>query len=158
MCDVEKRKAYQAEYYQKNTKHIAVQHAEYREKNKKHIAAYREKNKERIATTISVCMKRRMLTLRTQFYDMYGLKKEGHEHGVCSCLGCGTDLVDFGTISHIDGSGAQHREFTNGSALKIIKEALAIYNPARFAAECYNCNLAAAKNDGVCPHKSKTPR
>jgi len=155
---------YGAEYREKNKEHIAARGAEYYKKNKKRIVAYREKNKERRAPRdamyreknkerIAARNAKRYHSLRIQFNDMYGLKKEGHEHGVCTCCK-EADLMLFGTVSHIDGSGAHHREVTNGSLTTIFKEALAVYDSARFAAECYNCNLAAERNGGVCPHKS----
>ena len=152
--------AQKAAYYQKNKKHIKAYQEKsqslitaYREKNKAHIAArkikYNEMNKEHFVAWRSKYYQ----ALRNQFYDLYGLKKEGHEHGVCTCCK-EADLVMFGTMSHIDGSGAQHREAT-GSPFKILKEALAVYNPSRFAAECFNCNCAAARHGGICPHKEK---
>ena len=147
-------------YYQKNKERIKAYQEKsqslitaYREKNKDHIAArkikYNEKNKEQIV----VWRAEYYQALRNQFYDMYGLKKEGHEHGVCTCCK-EADLVMFGTMSHIDGSGARHREATR-SPFKILKEALAVYNPSKFAAECFNCNCAAARYGGICPHKQK---
>lgn len=162
----------QSEYYQKNKERIAIQHIEYREKNKARItaqkASWREKNRENIAArkaefymrnrerllaTASESQKKRLLILRTRFYDVYGLKKEGHEHGVCTCCK-EADLMDFGTVSHIDGNGAQHRKLVGRSLFKVLQEALAVYDPARFAAECWNCNSGAAHNGGVCPHKA----
>jgi len=164
-----------AQYYEKNKDHIAAQHVAYRERNKKYIAAqkavWREKNKEHIATQKSAHYeknkkrlvaesvartRKRNLALRIKFYDMYGLKKEGHEHGVCSCSGCGADLMMFGTVSHIDGSGAQHRRLVGRQTIRILKEAVSVYNPARFAAECWNCNSGAAHNGGICPHKAES--
>jgi len=100
-------------------------------------------------------------SLREQVYDMYGLKKAGHKHGVCPCPGCGTDLTMFGTISHIDSNGKQHREIIGGWAFprykpvggKVLKEALAAHDPARFSVECFNCTGGAIENGGICPHK-----
>jgi len=159
--------AYNAAYWEKNKGRLHVQQAAYRGKNKKSLAAqrveYRKKNKERIAARkrgywnenkgrLAIQRANYIQTFRNQFNDMYGLKKEGHEHGVCTCCG-EADLTLFGTVSHIDGGGARHRELTNGSQTRVIKDALDHYNPSRFAAECFNCNLAAVRNNGICPHK-----
>jgi len=168
-----------AAWREKNREHDAANKAIYREKHKEHIAAYltkyrkenrehllavmadwREKNKEYLTSPEyrdAKCDRARQeyLALRTAVYDMYGRKKEGHEHGVCSCPGCDADLMQFGTLSHIDGNGKRHRELTKRSPIKILKEALAVYDPTRFAAECFNCNLAAARNGGICPHKTE---
>jgi hypothetical protein len=156
---IEEKKAYRAAwreenkeriatYRVENKEHIAALQAEYGKKNKQRLAtyqaAYREENKERLAASAHVRGEKRRLTLRTQFYDRYGLKKEGHEHGVCTCCK-ERDLMMFGTISHIDGGGAQHRKLVNGNGIKIFKDALAVYDPSRFAAECACCNMAAEK-------------
>jgi hypothetical protein len=135
----ERRAAYAAVYNEENRGRIAARHAQYREKNKEHIAAQKAQ---------SNCI------VQNQFYDRYGLPMKGHEHGVCTCCK-GADLVMFGTISHIDGSGKQHREATNGNTYRMMKEAVAHYDPTRFAAECCNCNDGARRNGGICPHKVK---
>lgn len=111
------------------------------------------KNKERFAAS----MRKYVLSFRIRFYDIYGLKKKGHEHGVCTCCK-EADLMLFGTISHIDGSGKQHRESVNNDGVKLLKQALTMYDPAKFAAECFNCNMGAVRNGGICPHKTKEPR
>lgn len=171
-----------ADWYNMNKERILARQAGYREKNKTSIsaqgavhyqnnreciratqAAWYEKNKERKSATSAAwykenkeCIARqsreRLQALRNRAYDMYGLPMEGHEHGVCSCPGCGADLVMFGTISHIDGTGKQHRLVAKNNT-KILKDALDHYDPARFAAECFNCNCAAQRNGSICPHK-----
>lgn len=151
-------------YREEHKEHYAALYADYKVKNRGRIAAYREKNKERDAAKtaawyrqnrekIAVREAASLQALRNRAYDMYGLPMKGHEHDVCSCPGCGADLVMFGTLSHIDGSGKQHRQATNGSVEKMLKDAIAAYDPTRFAAECFNCNCAAARNGGICPHK-----
>jgi len=132
--------AYHADYYRRNKDRIAA----YREDNKEHIsarhAAYRVRNKDHISARQTKTYEE----LRARFYDEYGLKKEGHEHGVCTCCK-ERDLVMFGTVSHIDGTGGQHRKVAGGSLYRILKEALAAYDPTKFAAECWCCNQAAEK-------------
>lgn len=145
-----------AAYYQKNKARIKAHAAAYRENHKGRVSVYRVQNKENQRENQRAYHAKYLRTLRLQFYDMYGVKKEGHEHGVCSCPACGADLMLFGTVSHIDGSGKQHRE-SAGNHLQMLREATAAYNPTRFAAECFNCNLAAARNGGICPHKNKIP-
>lgn len=130
--------AYNAQRYRENRESILAQNASYREKNKEWVNA----------------KKTEMRRLdRMKLYDMYGLPMEGHEHGVCSCPGCGADLVMFGTLSHINGGGKQHRILTKGQFHKALKDAIAVYDPTKYAAECFNCNGAAARNGGICPHK-----
>ena len=140
-----------AAYYQKNKARFAARYAANRRKNRGanavYAANYRRENPEFCAAYhLEGAERRRAITeaLRLQFYDMYGLKKEGHEHGVCTCCK-ERDLVMFGTISHIDGSGGQHRKLANRNRAKMLKDALSIYNPSRFAAECACCNMAAEK-------------
>jgi len=144
--------AQNAVWFKKNKKRIMARHAEYQRKNKDRVAKwhanYYKKNKARIAVREA----KRLQALRNQAYDMYGVKKKGHEHGVCSCPGCGADLVMFGTLSHIDGSGGQRRK--DGQYInKMLRDAIAHYDPTKFAVECYNCNCAAERNGGICPHR-----
>jgi len=161
------RRTYLTAYRENNKERIAVWKAAYRKKNKERIAVreanYRKKNKERIAARNAKWYrknKKRVAayrltyhqTFRNKFNDMYGLKKEGHKHGVCTCCK-EADLTLFGTISHIDGSGKHHRESTKGSLVKMLRQAITIYDPTRFAAECFNCNMSAVRNNGICPHK-----
>lgn len=147
--------AKQAAWREKNKEHLAVYFSEYHRKNKDRIAAYREANKEHKKAYSAAYWKQNKAqcsahnvqyrqTIRNQFYDMYGLPMEGHEHGVCTCCK-EADLVLLGTLSHIDGSGNHHKMATNGSLIKMLREAITVYNPQRFAAECYNCNLAAER-------------
>jgi len=155
--------AYGVEYRENNRRQLSAKRAAYYQKNKERIAAYRTKNKDHIAAqgaayrqknkqSLAAYNAKRYQTLLNQFYDDYGLKKKGHEHSVCTCCK-EADLMMFGTLSHIDGSGKHHRETTNGSRTKMLREAIAVYDPTRFAAECFNCNLAAVRNNGICPHK-----
>lgn len=179
--DPEKRKVWAARYYQKNKVYCAAKNADWREMNKESIAVreatWRENNKEKLAVYDAEKYKKnkghilalKLLhraevkerrvnynrVLREQFYDMYGIKKEGHEHGVCPC--CGEDLMAFGTISHNDGSGAQHRRLTRGRIRKMLEDALIVKDTIRFGALCWNCNSGAFKNGGICPHKNTKP-
>jgi len=162
----EEIRAYQAAWREKNKEHLAAYREVTKERRAAYSAAYNEKNRGRIATHHAEYRKRYRERIAAQkaesnrivqnnFYDRYGLPIEGHEHGVCSCPGCGVDLVQFGTISHLDGSGKQHREATNGNTYRMMKEALVHYDPTRFAAECFNCNQGARRNGDICPHKVK---
>jgi len=145
----ERVNAHQREYRKKNKDRLATHSREYRQKNKERTATYQRDNKDHIIAQQAKYHK----SFRDRFNDRYGLPKEGHEHGVCTCCK-EADLTLFGTVSHIDGGGKQHRELNNGSQIRVIRDALDHYDPSRFAAECFNCNMAARRNGGICPHKT----
>lgn len=151
----EHERVYQREYYLRNKAHIEARrvankqhqmtydkerYAMNKEQAKARVARYWRENKGRIKARKA----QQHQVLLNQLYDMYGFKKEGHEHGVCTCCK-EADLVMFGTLSHIDDSGCEHRKLTGKNQDRMLRDAIAVYNPSKFAAECYNCNLAVTR-------------
>lgn len=72
----------------------------------------------------------------------------------CAC--CDEDIIEFLTIDHIDGNGAEHRRsLSKGrkSCGKTIYSWLRRNNyPSGFQVLCFNCNWAKGVY-GVCPHQ-----
>jgi len=77
------------------------------------------------------------------------LKHYGGDPPKCVC--CGETIVDFLTIDHIDGDGAEKRR--NGQRGQIANWIIKHNFPEGFQVLCYNCNWGKYINGGTCPHK-----
>jgi hypothetical protein len=174
--DPVKQHQYNQSYYARNKPRLDAQNKVYRETHKDQIRDYladwREKNPDwmknyRIANRETIrkqirqdCLKHREKynkarkivseNLRREFLVRFGQSKSGHPCGVCPC--CGEDLLRFGTIHHINGDGKEHRKHKCHHAM--LREAITSGDKSRFAALCFNCNLAAERNGGHCPGHS----
>jgi len=85
--------------------------------------------------------------LKSQVYRAYGNK--------CQC--CGEMNEDFFTLDHVNGDGARHRIEICGknSANPLLMYRWIIRNgyPSTIRLYCYNCNIGAYRNSGICPHR-----
>jgi len=72
----------------------------------------------------------------------------------CQC--CGETILSMLTIDHIAGNGNQHREaVTHGRGAETFYRWLKNNNyPAEYRTLCFNCNVGAHQNNGVCPHQT----
>ena len=72
-----------------------------------------------------------------------------------SCQCCGETCLIMLTIDHIDGGGNQHRaKETKGRGSETFYRWLRDNNyPNEYRTFCFNCNVAAHHNGGVCPHQ-----
>ena len=74
--------------------------------------------------------------------------------GACAC--CGTDHLDFLTIDHIDGRGAEHRTHLFGdrgmSGVHFYRWLHKNGMPTGFQVLCFNCNVSKHLG-GICAHK-----
>lgn len=81
---------------------------------------------------------------------------DGYGGPVCKC--CGTTILAFLTIDHIDGGGYSHRRDNGlqGSALYrwLVKNNF----PAGYRVLCFNCNSGRHINGGVCPCDGFSPQ
>lgn len=85
--------------------------------------------------------RRKSAKLKKQLLDIYG--------SVCQC--CGEHRIEFLTLEHTDGTGAEHRrESTHAWGAWI--DAIDNPDPDRFQILCMNCNWARGKY-GYCPHE-----
>jgi len=76
---------------------------------------------------------------------------EHFSNGENKCQCCGEDNILFLTLSHVNGDGWIHRSMHTGSMAKcLIKNNFETQFNIKI--ECYNCNLARERNNGVCPH------
>lgn len=77
--------------------------------------------------------------------------------GACAC--CGVEQLDFLTIDHIDGRGAEHREHLFGDrdmgGVHFYRWLRRNGMPPGFQVLCFNCNVSKYLG-GVCAHKRKT--
>lgn len=80
-------------------------------------------------------------------------------HGKCCC--CDANRLDFLTIDHVDGNGAEHRrEYanTNFSGEKFYLWLINSNFPPGYQALCFNCNSGRDLNEGICPHHGTIPQ
>lgn len=76
----------------------------------------------------------------------------------CACCGF-TGHLAFLTLGHIANDGAAHRKAIWGKSQGVGGGEHMYYwlkkrgFPPGFEVQCWNCNCAAAKNGGICPHK-----
>ena len=68
----------------------------------------------------------------------------------CAC--CGETMLQFLTIDHIEGKGAEHRRKIGTPHIYgwLVKNDF----PEGFQVLCWNCNWGRRVNNGVCPHKT----
>lgn len=92
--------------------------------------------------------KRYIVKLRSRFFEIYGSK--------CAC--CGETNEAFLTLHHRDGDGYIERRELKSSMVAIYNKAVEEPNLQRYQTMCYNCNLGASHNDGVCPHRLVLPK
>lgn len=107
---------------------------------------WQEKNRER------------HLKNKREYKKRYGKRNflEAIEHyGNSRCFCCDESEILFLTLDHIDGGGNQHRKHENIAHLAT----WAKKNnwPPIFRVACRNCNYAIYRNNGVCPHQSRSP-
>lgn len=99
---------------------------------------------------------REELLLKNKLY-LQKVKDEVFTHYggyICNC--CGETERMFLTIDHIHGNGNEHRRSVKGAGSYICPWIRANGFPEdMFQVLCYNCNLAKAKNNNICPHKNQ---
>lgn len=88
--------------------------------------------------------------LKNEFLTAYGNK--------CAC--CGEDNSKFLSLDHINNDGAKHREELgvgrSGGSLVILRQMRKEGWPKdKYRILCYNCNIARAQNNGICPHEEE---
>lgn len=88
--------------------------------------------------------KRIQAQLRSQFFEVYG--------GSCRC--CGETTQGFLSVGHRLNDG-KHDRFENGGSYRVMKYAVKHPDHARYETQCFNCNMGAKVNGGICPHKTK---
>lgn len=90
-------------------------------------------------------MARRNTRLRQEFAEAFGT----------ACWCCGLTDARFLTIGHTLGDGKAHRLLAGASPDSILRDLRARGWPkdAGIRPECFNCNMGANRNGGVCPHK-----
>lgn len=74
-----------------------------------------------------------------------------HYGGSCRC--CGEAGIEFLTIDHVDGNGAEHRKEIGVRGRAIYRWLRQNGYPGGFQVLCFNCNIARHWNGGVCPHQ-----
>ena len=131
------RKKYSHEYYERNKDRIKKQVAASQRARRAEVNAYHVKWRKH---------------LRAETFAAYG--------GKCDCCGETEDL--FLTIDHPDGGGNAHRRELFGSARRGGEKFYAWLKrqgwPPDFRIRCWNCNLGARMNGGICPHEEARSR
>lgn len=115
--------------------------AEKRANRNAYMREYNARNKERVQETRVRERSRRKMDVLTHY---------GGTPPQCAC--CGENHVEFLTIDHIDGDGAEHRRaIGRGSGLATYRWLRNNGYPKGFRVLCWNCN-AALHMFGKCPH------
>ena len=90
--------------------------------------------------------RRSALKLRAEFMGAYG--------GVCAC--CSEANPYFLTCDHVNSDGRWHQQRKQQGWVDTntaLRDARRRGWPADYQILCYNCNLARAKYQGICPHR-----
>lgn len=110
------------------------------DKQAEYTRRYRERHPDRVARTY--------WNLKACVMNAYG--------GQCAC--CGERQIEFLSIDHVDGSGADHREALGDRRQASGKKTYEwlrdndFPQDGRFQVLCANCN-AGKRRTGVCPHE-----
>ena len=89
---------------------------------------------------------------RTEEYRKAKIKvMQAYGNGKCQC--CGTDILAFLSIDHVNGGGSKERresKLHGGSVFyfKLIQQGF----PPGYRVLCHNCNFGRYINNGQCPH------
>lgn len=151
-----------------------IRYAEYREKMKERKRKYRAKHASRILPErlIQYHGNRDFHLEKQREYKrklkMTVLVAYGGERPACACPGCTESNIEFLTIDHIEGNGAEHRRslvnhrFTKGgkeasSSANIYRWLVKNNFPPGFRVLCFNCNCSSG-NRGCCPVHGGMPR
>lgn len=114
-------------------------------KSAEYARRYRERHPDRVG--------RSYWNLKARIMDSYG--------GECAC--CGERQIEFLSIDHADGSGADHRESLGDRRQASGKKTYEwlrdndFPQDGRFQVLCTNCN-AGKRRTGVCPHQQARER
>ena len=76
---------------------------------------------------------------------------EHFSHGTNRCNCCGENNTKFLTLSHKNNDGYKHRREGGASYKRLYNDNFK--TDYDIIIECYNCNLARSRNNGVCPHE-----
>lgn len=139
--DKEQKKKYNREYHLQNKR-----------KNNKRSREYHYDNRERM--------------LGKNFLWRENLKIEVFSHysgdpPKCAC--CGESIIEFLTIDHVDGKGAEHRKELGKDEIREGRNlcGTGFYSwlrrnkyPEGFQVLCFNCNCGKGMSD-VCPHEKE---
>ena len=83
-------------------------------------------------------------------------------YGGCICACCSETILAMLTIDHIDSNGGAHRKELFGNSQRGGYEFYRWLKkhkyPKGYRVLCYNCNVGAYRNGGVCPHEKKEKR
>lgn len=116
------------------------------EKNREIGRQWKKRNPEKCRAVDSRCGKERRKKIKLEIVKEYG--------GECIC--CGEKEINFLTIDHIRGDGAEHRrkESLGGGHKTYLWLKRNGYPKRNFRLLCYNCNCSRGFY-GVCPHELK---
>jgi hypothetical protein len=80
------------------------------------------------------------------------LKREVFAHYGTSCYCCGESNLAFLNLDHINNDGGEFRRERGGGA-STYRWAKQMDFPEGLQTACFNCNMARANNNGICPHE-----
>lgn len=137
----------QQNYYYNNKEKVKKYQQEYGAQHREELSSYMKKYREENIIKLKLYDKHRIAELKKDVISHYG--------GECSC--CGEKQIEFLSIDHINGDGAEERRRLFGdrtyggwSIYRLIQKNG--YPAERYQVLCMNCNFAKAHNNNICPH------
>lgn len=128
-----------------------------RTKPEKDALDYRKHADHRRAAAVARYTEQRDAILSTLRQKARALKREVIDAYGGACVCCGEATIEFLTIDHTDGSGAEHRRRV-GKGRGIYQDLKRRGFPQDgYACRCFNCNIALGFY-GYCPHRPNERR
>lgn len=132
--------AWRAAHPERVSINAAASYQRHREERRAKQDEWAEANRESIAKR------------RADYNLMLRIDVLGHySQGTFACACCGADQLEFLTLEHVNGDGAEHRRRL-GRNQHIYRELRSNGFPGGYAVLCMNCNFARGMY-GYCPHE-----
>ncbi len=141
-------------------KYRPIRNARRRERYALNIGGFRDKTKVRQKKEYANNKEYYKQKAREQYFKYRVACLNAYSNGTNSCACCGENLIEFLTLDHINGDGANHREMVSGRK-RTAKYGMDLYHflyarnfpdKDKLQVLCYNCNCAK-RTDLVCPHQ-----
>lgn len=141
----EKELSNNREYIKKNRARLSVLAREWTRRNKDRLNALQRERYAKDRTRWRNQQKRYDASLKRKLLEVYGDE--------CAC--CHEKDKRFLSLGHVKNDGFLDRQKYNNMARAMYVQAIKNPDPTRYGIQCYNCNMGARLNGGLCPHKTR---
>ena len=138
--------AHSREYIAKNRTRLSALAREWRRRNKDSVNARRRERYATDSTRVLDEQKRHRDKVRARIFEIYGTE--------CTC--CHEKDKRFLSLGHIKNDGYLDRQKYNNNAHTMYAQAIKNPDLSRYDIQCFNCNMGARINGGICPHKTSS--